>query len=115
MFIFYTMFRNNQLVVWKATSGEWERQRSRYLWIPNEKRQAKTMDVRVQFSQEQTSFLAVCQAKLAVYNTMTLNCVREVSPSQLSHFFKLYKLNREKLLYSFPSVKYVWFSAFSGM
>ncbi|WJZ85351.1 hypothetical protein VitviT2T_004891 [Vitis vinifera] len=67
-----------QLVVWNSLSGGWERQRSRYLWIPNEEmRQANLMDTRVQFSQEQTSFLVVCQPKLAIYEAMTLYCVRE--------------------------------------
>ncbi|CBI21123.3 unnamed protein product, partial [Vitis vinifera] len=67
-----------QAIVWNSLSGGWERQRSRYLWIPNEEmRQANLMDTRVQFSQEQTSFLVVCQPKLAIYEAMTLYCVRE--------------------------------------
>ncbi|RVW53884.1 Topless-related protein 1 [Vitis vinifera] len=71
-------YMHTSLVVWNSLSGGWERQRSRYLWIPNEEmRQANLMDTRVQFSQEQTSFLVVCQPKLAIYEAMTLYCVRE--------------------------------------
>lgn len=65
-----------QLCVW-STDG-WEKQRARSLQLLG--RSTSQSDTRVQFHQDQTHFLVVHEAQIAIYETTKLECVKQVSP-----------------------------------
>lgn len=65
-----------QLFVW-GTDG-WEKQKNRFLQIPAGRTPATVSETRVQFHQDQMHFLAVHETQLAIYETMKLECVKQV-------------------------------------
>ncbi|CAN4088548.1 unnamed protein product [Withania somnifera] len=69
---------DSQLCVW-STDG-WEKQRARSLQLPG--RSTSQSDTRVQFHQDQTHFLVVHEAQIAIYETTKLECLKQWVPRE---------------------------------
>ncbi|MFS7976792.1 putative transcription factor WD40-like family [Helianthus anomalus] len=65
-----------QICVW--SSDRWEKQKTRYIQLPPGRTPSPQSDTRVQFHHEQTHFLLVHDAQLAIYETTKLECVKQV-------------------------------------
>ncbi|KAK3011452.1 hypothetical protein RJ639_012750 [Escallonia herrerae] len=69
-----------QLCVW--SSDAWEKQKARYLQVPNGRIPTAQSDTRVQFHQDQIHFLVVHETQLAIYETTKLECVKQWAPRE---------------------------------
>ncbi|CAH1442619.1 unnamed protein product [Lactuca virosa] len=66
---------DSQLCVW--SSDGWEKQKAKYLQVPQGRTTAAQSDTRVQFHHDQVHFLVVHETQLAIYETSKLECVKQ--------------------------------------
>ncbi|KAK9677244.1 hypothetical protein RND81_11G130300 [Saponaria officinalis] len=71
-----------QICVW--SSDGWEKQKSKFLQLPQGRTPTAPSDTRVQFHQDQTHFLVVHETQLAIYETKQLDCVKQWVPRESS-------------------------------
>ncbi|KAH9626648.1 hypothetical protein KSS87_004649 [Heliosperma pusillum] len=73
---------DSQICVW--SSDGWEKQRSKFLQLPQGRTPRSLSDTRVQFHQDQTHFLVVHETQLAIFETKQLDCVKQWVPHESS-------------------------------
>lgn len=73
---------DSQLCVW--SSDGWEKQKNKFLQIPNGRTLTAQSDTRVQFHQDQIHFLVVHETQLAIFETAKLDCVKQWVPRESS-------------------------------
>lgn len=87
LLIFYILVKPFlfQLCVW--SSDGWEKQKAKYLPLPQGRTTAAQSDTRVQFHHDQVHFLVVHETQLAIYETSKLECVKQVRTQFFFVFF----------------------------
>ncbi|KAJ9167704.1 hypothetical protein P3X46_019312 [Hevea brasiliensis] len=66
---------DSQILVWNVKG--WEKHRSGFLQIPDEKKHEALLDTHVQFHQDQTRFLVVHESCLSIYEARDLECLKQ--------------------------------------
>ncbi|KAF2303789.1 hypothetical protein GH714_023422 [Hevea brasiliensis] len=66
---------DSQILVWNVKG--WEKHRSGFLQIPDEKKHEALLDTYVQFHQDQTRFLVVHESCLSIYEARDLECLKQ--------------------------------------
>ncbi|EEF46923.1 WD-repeat protein, putative [Ricinus communis] len=69
---------DSQILVWNIQG--WEKYTSKFLQIPEKEKPLASLDTHIQFHQDQTQFLAVCETSLSIFEAKTLECSKQWVP-----------------------------------